>query len=170
MSDFEIFNSIFAAMLGIALMLMFVGVIIYAFEYVCKSLFLYKIADANKLKNKWMAWVPILQEFYIGEVAGELNGDKKFTEQYTIAMISGFLLYAGTLFFEMHYIISLTGILLILIFEMIAFYKIFKRCIPDLAVLFTILIIINPVSSIIEIIFICNKEWYSNKKDNEKVL
>lgn len=156
--------NVFLGMISILTIAFFMLAIVASIVYAINALFLYKIAKANGMENRWQAWIPIVNTFYLGEIAACVDKNPAFKNNYFTKIIMGTVLYLLGLIIEVPFV-SIIGILLIVGFELMAYYKIFNEYVPDLAVLFTIFMFINPFGTIIQIIFMVNEKWYCRDKE-----
>ena len=118
-----IFGWVFAVVIGIA-------------AYVLTALGLYKIAQKQGEPNAWLAWVPVAQLYIIGKIIAELK-----LGTLTIPRMD-LVLPLGSVAVAIFSWIPVLGWLLALAYYAMfiySLYLLFKKYVPDSAVLYTIL-------------------------------
>ena len=161
MHDYEVLNELSKLMVGMVAFLMIIVVITIALgiiAYIFTSLSLYKIAQNRRIPNPWMAWIPIVNGYLLGNIADDINAYSNKNSNYKIILLvtniitSGvggimFAVISTTLNDGSHFTLILRLILLAqTIIQLFALYIIFKDYKPNSAVVYLILCIFIPIS------------------------
>ena len=132
-SDYGMFGALAAA--GLFLGLLFFAIAIAA--YVLTALGLYKLAQKQNFENAWLAWIPVAQFYIIGKIVGEA----KFGTAFTIPRLE-LVLPLGAIAIGILGYIPVLGQLIALAYAVVCIYSLYllyKKYVPDQAVLYTIL-------------------------------
>lgn len=114
--------------------------------YVFYSIILYQFAKKHGVSHAWMAWVPYLNNYIIGEIAGPMRVLGRYEIQYTglwlalapvvvagvSKLLGGFaaIPLAGVVFGTLAGIVSAVGSIASLLFLCLALYRIFSCYLP----------------------------------------
>ena len=137
------FGAIIAALGGLFIVLLIVGIILYILE----SLGLYTMAKNKGLNSPWMAWIPYLRNYKFGEIinnqvsiAGLVIPAAKWILVFG-PMVVSIMLSINT---DNTLLITLFSIISILyyIYLMAANYRLYKLYKPESAVMYTVLTVI----------------------------
>lgn len=138
--------AIIAALGGLLILLIIVGIIAYIFM----SLGLYTMAKNRGLDNAWLAWIPIAS----GYIEGKLIYDKIAVGSYRIGYASILLIvssfvasFGATLTSNENGFLAFLGLLIsiiVAVYSIMVMYRLYKLYKPESAVLFTVLSIIFP--------------------------
>lgn len=135
------------------------ALIIYVVAYIVQGLFLTKVAKDNLVDKRWMAWVPVLQDFYLGYVVGTATQDINFWYTYLAATLGGMICSMVSVAMDVSFLTAI-GSIAIYAVAIMAMYKIFKIYFKDSAIWMTILCAIFSIAAlIIKIIIICKKDF-----------
>lgn len=127
----------YSSLAGAAILMTILGVLLGIAVYVLTALGLYTIAKNRGMENPWLAWIPIAQLYIIGDIVKEL----KFGTAFTIPKME-LVLPLGNLAMLILGGIPVLGWLVRIAFAVVAVYSLyimFKKYVPEQAVLYTVL-------------------------------
>ncbi len=139
--------------------IMIIALIMALASYIVNGLFLMGIAKEHNIENPWMAWVPVLNSYYFGKVAGSITNDNNYVKNYLISFIAYIVLVTITGATESAILGLLMGIAAIafIVFYFIGLNKIYKVYVPQSATVFTVLSIITIVQFVLMIYLLTSK-------------
>ena len=125
---------------GVLAVFGFFGIVIGIAAYVLTALGLYKLAQKQGEPNAWLAWIPIGQFYIIGKIVGEVKLGTMIIPRMDLILPLGPLAIAvvNVIPFLGQVISALAGIAYYALF-IYSMYLLFKKYVPDQAVLYTIL-------------------------------
>ena len=127
------------------------------FSYILNGLFYSKVAKEHGVPNTWMAWVPWVNTYYHGKVAGDMTSDAKYTQYYTIAFIAYLVTsFINTDFWLINLVVLAVSICF-LVLTIMGIQKIYKYYIPNSATLLAVLSVIPFVQIIVMIYLLVAK-------------
>ncbi len=138
----DMYSAAFAAMAAFMVLIVACLVILIPF-YVLRSLGLYRIAINRGMANPWIAWIPIVNNYIIGQCVGTVQiGTLTVTNTGLILGAGPFVLMAAS---ALTVIPILGGFIIFVcsiafsIFMLYCYYKFCQQYAPDNAVLYLIL-------------------------------
>ena len=129
--------------IGLLLICVIIGIAVY----IVNALFLRGIAKDNGLGNTWMAWIPIANMFLFSNIVAKISRDNTYKLKYLISFAAYILLPTIGAITESGILVALTYVAMIafLIFHYMGLYQIYKKYVPDIAVLLIILSLFAPI-------------------------
>lgn len=143
-------------MMGVIFLAVFfmIAIIISLALYLLESFGLYTLAKRKNLEYPWLAWLPIVKNYLLGELTGNemwgLDGSKWILVFAPIVMIALSLTYFG-------FFLSLVLSLAFTVYYFMVLFKLFKEYQPKSADLFIITSILFPVLIPVYLFVIRNK-------------
>lgn len=127
------------------------------FSYILNGLFYSKVAKEHGVQNTWMAWVPWVNTYYHGKVAGDMTNDAKYTQYYTISYIAYLVISMISSDSFLLSILTLAISICFLVLTIMGIQKIYKFYIPNSATLLAVLSIIPFVQIVVMIYLLATK-------------
>ena len=127
------------------------------FSYVLNGLFYSKLAQEHSIGNAWMAWVPWVNTYYHGKVAGDITNDPKYTQQYTISFIAYLVSSFINSEFWLLNLLVLVITIVYLVLTIKGIQKIYSIYIPNSATLLAVLSIVPFVQIVVMIYLLATK-------------
>lgn len=123
--------------------------------YVLFSYSLYVIVKKGEMENPWIAWIPIVNIYFVGKLTGDLKAFNLSITNSEIILPLAFALFIGLKYIPLvGFILSAIGLLVLVI----AFHKLYEKFDPENAFILTIITAILPIIAAPIILFI-----YRNK-------
>lgn len=161
--------NMFKTGVAVSLIILSILLIVAAFSiamYIFKTIGLYTLASRRNMKNKFLVFIPIVSEYYLGSIADDIcltmNKKTNYARKILILSIvyfviyvlflpmyalSAIMLYGGFafgMFFVLLYLALSATYIIKKVYEYIALYSIFKEYSYNNAVIFEVLSIIFP--------------------------
>ena len=158
-------DNFLGAIIVIYFLIILVSLAFSVVSYVLHSLGLYTIANRRKIRNSWLAWIPVGNLWVLGSVSDQFQYVAKGkVKNRRIQLV---LLSVGLVALYIVWLICLVGMLFTgamaagfwlstaaiaicpivqLILEYIAYYDLYRSCEPDNSVLYLVLSIVFPVT------------------------
>ena len=80
-------------MLFVVLIVGFLAFAVSVITYVMTSLSLYTIADRRKIRNPWLAWIPVANFWIIGSIADDYDEKNGIKRKWRITLLALYIIY-----------------------------------------------------------------------------
>lgn len=154
---------------GMSLALVFFAIVLLVASYVVGAMFTMAVGKDVGLEKHWMAWVPICNIFYLGDIA-EVGFYKegfktKLIGSAAVMLVSSFLsgLLADTSLAFVFSIIYLVAAIAYLVFYYQLLYWIYQKYVPSYATLALVLSILFTSAAFVMQIIVLTKTGERNK-------
>lgn len=127
--------------------LLLICAIIGIAAYIVNALFLRGVAKDSGVGNTWMAWVPIANIFLFSNIVSRISRDDSYRLKYLGSFAAYILLPTVGAVAESGILLALTYVAMIvfLVFHFMGLYQIYKKYLPDTALLLIILSLFTPI-------------------------
>ena len=180
----EMFSAMMDASMAGAFMFAFMLILLFSLActvvcYVFQSLGMHTIGNRRKIQHSWLVWVPFGNMWILGSISdqyqylvkGKVKNRRKTLLGLNIGCVASYLLavlceFVGILnpdvvLFIIGYLLGMLGyavtVIILTVFQYMAYYDLYRSCKPDDSVLFLVLSIVFPITLPI-FVFICRKK------------